>query len=166
MSVGSSPRWGTSGQNGAHGANARAEVPTYSPGRRAPSCVSQDGESLGTGGQAALPPDPGWPPTLPRCRDPGIGGDPVRAIRRPAAHLVSLGTLERLHPWLPPCEENRGGPRTCDAVRRELLSWGAGRPSVPLSSLTLGRDVALMCPGAALTPSWNAYSVDVSSGAV
>ena len=22
----------------------------------------------------------GWPPTLPRCRDPGAGGDPVRAI--------------------------------------------------------------------------------------
>jgi hypothetical protein len=103
------PHMGDSRKNGAHGANAnRAEVPTYSAGRRAPSCVSQDGESLGTGGQAALPPHPGWPPTLPRCRDPGIGGDPVRAFRRPAAHLVFLGTLERLHPWLPPCEGEPG----------------------------------------------------------
>ena len=96
------PHMGDSRKNGAHGANAnRAEVPTYSAGRRAPSCVSQDGESLGTGGQAALPPHPGWPPTLPRCRDPGIGEDPFRAFRRPAAHLVFLGTPERLHPWLP-----------------------------------------------------------------
>jgi hypothetical protein len=82
------------------GANAnRAEVPPYSAGRRAPPCVPKDGEPLGTEGHAALPPHLGWPPTLPRRRDPGAGGNAVRAIRRPAAHLVFLGTLERLHPW-------------------------------------------------------------------
>src|SRR5215217_7222689 len=50
------------------------------------------------GGPAALRPYLGWSPTLPRCRDPSAGGNPVRAIRRPANHLVFLGTLKRLHP--------------------------------------------------------------------
>jgi hypothetical protein len=100
MEIGLSPIWGTLAKNGAYGATAnRAEVPPYSAGRRAPSCVSKDGESLGAGGQTALPPYLGWSPTLPRCRDPGAGGNPVRAIRRPATHLVFLGTLERLHRW-------------------------------------------------------------------
>src|SRR5215216_1566615 len=100
MEIGLPPIWGTLVRNGADGATAnRAEVPPDSAGRRAPSCVSKDGESLGAGGQTALPPDLGWSPTLPRCRDPGAGGNPVRASRRPATHLVFLGTLERLHSW-------------------------------------------------------------------
>ena len=101
MEIGLSPIWGTTAKNGAYGATAnRAELPPYSPGRRAPSCVAKDGESLGPGGQAALSPYLGWSPTLPRCRDPGPAGNPVRAIRRPATHLVLLGTLERpAPPW-------------------------------------------------------------------
>jgi hypothetical protein len=82
------PHMGTLTRNGAYGATAnRAEVPPYSAGRRAPSCIAQDGESLGPGGQTALPPYLGRPPTLPRSRDPGVGrrasrgghglGDPV-----------------------------------------------------------------------------------------
>src|SRR5829696_1675142 len=48
MEIGLSPRWGTLAKNGAYGATAnRAEVPPYRAGRRAPSCVAKDGESLG-----------------------------------------------------------------------------------------------------------------------
>jgi hypothetical protein len=128
MSVGSSPTWGTLAENGAYGATAnRAEVPTDSTGRRAPSCVPKDGESLGAGGQAALPPYLGRPPTLPRCRDPGVGGNPVRAIHgRPAAHLVSLGTLERLHPRRPTSQGQPSGdvPLMTATARMLLLACG------------------------------------------
>src|SRR5688500_4242731 len=86
------PHMGDTAKNGAYGATAnRAEVSPYSAGRRAPACVSQDGESLGPGGSPALSPYPGWPSTLPRCRDPGAAGSPVRPTGGwPAAHVVSL----------------------------------------------------------------------------
>src|SRR6266511_4604227 len=95
------PKWGTTGKNGAHGAPAnRAEVPTHSAGRRAPPCVTKDGQPLGAGGQAALPPHLERPPTLPRPGNPGAAGNPVRAIGvRPAARHVSLGTPDACNPW-------------------------------------------------------------------
>src|SRR6266508_4379272 len=50
--VGSSPAWGTTGKNGAHGAPAnRADVPTHSTGRRTPPCVTKDGQPLGAEGR-------------------------------------------------------------------------------------------------------------------
>src|SRR6266508_2892823 len=95
------PKWGTTGKNGEYGAPAnRAEVPTHSAGRRAPPCVTKDGQPLGAGGQAALPPHLGRPPTLPRPGDPGAAGNPVRAIGgRPAARHVFLGTPDACNPW-------------------------------------------------------------------
>jgi hypothetical protein len=139
MGVGSSPIRGTTARNGAQGAAAnRAEVPPDRTGRRAPSCVPKDGQSLGAGGPAALPPDLGRAPTLPRCRDTGVGGNPVRAIRsRPAARLVSLGTLERLHRWRltsqRPTLERRTAADACFCWRvaqtwiRTRRSWGQRR---------------------------------------
>jgi hypothetical protein len=74
------PQVGDDPQNGAHGARAkRAEVPTHSAGRRTPPRVTKDGQPLGAGGQAALPPHLGRPPPLPRPGDPGAAGNPVRA---------------------------------------------------------------------------------------
>jgi hypothetical protein len=142
MEIGLSPIWGTLAKNGAYGATAnRAEVPPYSAGRRAPACVSKDGESLGPGGQTALPPYLGWSSTLPRCRDPGAGGNPVRASRRPATHLVFLGTLERLYPW-------------------RLSSQGQPSSDVPLVTAT-ERMLLLACG-----PTWARYTSLVGAAAL
>src|SRR5215218_11174989 len=136
MEIRLSPIWGTLAKNGAYGATAnRAEVSPHSPGRRAPACVVKDGESLGPGGQTALPPYLGWSPTLPRCRDPGAAGNPVRASRRPATHLVFLGTLEGLYPWRLSSrgqpwlagETLAGCPRPASPARQPPGSGGPGR---------------------------------------
>jgi hypothetical protein len=94
------PQTGDDSKNGEDGAPAnRAQVPAHRAGRRASPCVTKDSQPLGAGGQAALPPHLGRPPTLPRPRDPGAAGNPVRTIHgRPAARLVSLGTPDVSHP--------------------------------------------------------------------
>jgi hypothetical protein len=153
-----SPLWGTTGKNGAHGAKAnRAEVPPNGAGRRAPPCVPKDGESLGAGGEAALPPYLGRPPTLPRCRDPGVGGNPVRAIHsRPAARLVSLGTGTVCIPGEdvvgPTLERGTGGDRRRPLAllacgpRVDQACVARGGSGAPRGGPWLARETPAGCP--------------------
>ena len=109
------PQRGTEAGTGAHGANAnRAEIPADRAGRRASPCVAQDGQPLGPGGQAALPPHLGRPPTLPRRRDPGPAGNSVRAL--PGQLAARLTARHHCCPWL----GGRSDPPP--------LEWGRARP--------------------------------------
>jgi hypothetical protein len=109
------PQTGDDSKNGEDGAPAnRAQVPAHGAGRRASPCVTKDGQPLGAGGQAALPPHLGRPPTLPRPGDPGPAGNPVRAI------------LGRLSPRTSPVEPGttvvRGSVAVRDPPRDEVAS--------------------------------------------
>ena len=98
--VGSFPRMGDDRQERRVRCPSQPSRGTYAQrSSRAPPCVTKDGQPLGAGGQAALPPHLGRPPTLPRPGDPGAAGNPVRAIRgRPAARHVFLGTPDACNP--------------------------------------------------------------------
>jgi hypothetical protein len=95
------PKPGDDSKNGERVAPANpAQVPAHSPGRRTPPGVPKDGQPPGPRGHAALLPHLGRPPTLPRRRDPGPAGNPVRAILgRLAAHLACR-TRHHCCPWL------------------------------------------------------------------
>ena len=134
------PQRGTTEGTGAHGANAnRAEIPADRAGRRASPCVTKTVSRWAQEGRLPYLRTLGRPPTLPRRRDPGPAGNPVRALpgqlaaRRTARHhccpwlgsrsdrpLLEWGRARPGHGRLPPCEGEAAGSRDLACSAKEV----------------------------------------------
>jgi hypothetical protein len=132
----------------------RTRVPAHSTGRRAPPGASKDGQPLGAGGYAALRPHLGWPPTLPRPRNPGPAGNSVRIILGRLARAPRLTARHHCCPWPRPARSSttnrssRARPRrgtsatvwTCAPPACTALRTISGSPGVPTVDLSAGSE--------------------------